>query len=81
MADVPVAEYYCVQCGECNKWIPFYPTSRVENNLLPHYFPQEFKFTWTHEHQSDIFHNAEITTGMFPRTAVRDLPILTAVKQ
>ena len=67
------AEFYAVQCGECNEWIPLRPVSRIDGDITPQQFPENFNIVEGHAHQDYIFHRAEVLIRTLPEVLIKDL--------
>jgi len=67
------AEYYAVECGECHEWIPLRPVSRIDDQIVPQTFPEEFKVIDGHPHQNYGFHRAEVLIKNLPYVSIENL--------
>jgi hypothetical protein len=74
------AEYYAVECEECNQWIPIRPATRIDDLLVPQTFPEQFKIIDGHPHQNYIFHSAEVLIKELTHISLEHLAKIKVVK-
>ncbi len=74
-------EYYAVECGECYEWIPIRPVSRIDDDITPQEFPEEFKVVDGHPHQGHIFHRVEVLIRTLPHVSIQHLAKIQVVKE
>ena len=67
------AEYYAVECGECHEWIPLRPVGRIDDQIVPQTFPEEFKVVEGHPHQNHVFHRAEVLMRTLTYVSIENL--------
>ena len=75
------AEYYAVECGECNQWIPLRPVARIGDDITPQTFPEEFKVVDGHPHPNYVFHRAEVLIKALPYVSIENLAKIQVVSK
>jgi hypothetical protein len=75
-----IAEYYAVEC-ECNQWIPLRPVTRINDDITPQTFPEEFKVVEGHPHHDCIFHRTEVLIKNLPYVSIEQLAKIQVVNK
>ena len=75
------AEYYAVECGECNQWVPLRPVTRINDDITPQTFPAEFKVVDGHPHQNYVFHLTEVLIKDLPYVSIEHLAKIQVVSK